>query len=181
MASTCNKNVLHELSKGFALQPPYALWSHCSEEHNNVAPGESSKTPNPCDWGAVGLSDGPMGLSPEQQSPSFCSTWTSSLTSAHWCGCAFRLCTSISLGFICSLPPPVTAADSGMKPEWVSTVELPARAYVAVPHTLPNVQHLSWAQVLPSTWGGWWTCLKLSQAKARQGRELAHSCSGAWV
>lgn len=70
----------------------------------------------------------------------------------------------------------VTAADSGTKPEWVSTVELSSRAYIAV--------HLSWARVLLSVWDaapGWWACLKLSQAKAGQGRELAHSCSGAWV
>lgn len=63
--------------------------------------------------------------------------------------------------YVASLPL-VTAAVSGMEPKGAGTAELSAQAYAAVPHTLSNVQHLSWARALLSTWGGRWTCLKLS-------------------
>lgn len=118
------------------------LKSHCSEEHNNVAPGESSKVPSPCDQGVMGLSDRDMGLPPEQQSPSFCSARTPSLTAAHWCGCALRLCIpspTISIRFVHSLLPPDYCSWLVGGAEWVSTVELSAWANVAVLLTLSNV------------------------------------------
>lgn len=71
---------------------------------------------------------------------------------------------------------PLVTGTGWREAEWVSTVELSARANVAALLTLSNVQHLSWAQVLLSMWDaapGWWACLGGGWPETRPGKGKA--------
>lgn len=183
------KNVLHELSKRFVLLPPWALWKVTALKSVTWPLEKAARLPTLVTRELWGFHRA-MGLSPEQQSPLFCSTWTCSLTATHWCGCAFRLWSpappfplGLYVAFFFLL---VTAAD--WCEAWVSQHSwvISSSICCCAPH-LPYLQHLSWAGVLLSVWDtapGWWACLELRQARAKQGRKvmyLAHSCSGEWV